>query len=195
MTPVLFFRSRGLASLTAATVIVCLASHFVSVDLSQNPVDPTGFTLLSDLVGLAGGAMWSLLLRNPMPELERLTPPLRRMSLRALWLFVAVILLAGLGGLVFALRGPTLAWVHVRNTLFGMGLGTMSGVLLPQLTAWILPTLVVAAVWLGGLNNFTAEPAAWAIPCFPWDSSVSWFVSVGAFVVPGLAYTLVDDAR
>jgi hypothetical protein len=76
-----------------------------------------------------------------------------------------------------------------------MGLGTVSGVLFSQLTAWILPTLMVAAVWLGGLNNYTAEPAAWAIPCFPWDSSASWLVSVGVFLVGALAYTFLDDAR
>jgi hypothetical protein len=190
--PGLFFHSRGAGLLLVATAITALLCGYLPLDLAVNPFNVNTGVLLLQLPGLAAGIFWALNVGTPMAQLEQSLPQGRLRILRGTWFFIGFISLGGLGAAAYAIRWPeywALALVHIRNSMIGIGVGTMSGILLPKQAAWIPMALITGACWLAGTVDNLGTASLWAIPCYPIDSAFAGIAALCLFLAAGGGYS------
>lgn len=192
MTHYLFFRSRGLAVLFPSLAVVALICLVAPADLAQNPVNSGVSVLLIGLAPIAGAVFWAPLVASPMPELESAVPPNPVRRLRVAWLAFGIATLTSAGVLVMAVRG--LDWwfaiLLTRNTFFGVGLATISGVLLPRKASWLPVAAYVGACWLAGTNDEIGTANSWALPCYLADSVAGLAISIAVLAAASILYAV-----
>lgn len=193
-TVLLFFRSRGLRALGIAVAAMLLVTAFAPTGLSMSPFASiqSVYTLANS--ALVAGVLWSAFVASPWPVLEASVSRRRLAGLRAAWLLFGATALVGGGALVLAARGMDV-WhvlVLVRNALFAVGVGTLSGCLLPRAVAW-LPLLVLGmASWILGTTDSSATARWWALPNYPLESPAMW-IATGSVVLAGAVVYVVHD--
>ena len=191
MTPVLFWRSRGLVWLGAGIAVVGAASWWVPLGLVENPFNAMRLSVVECVPGLGAGVFVSLLVANPMPELEGTASRPRLWRARLSWLMLALVGFAAIGATLMLVRpggGAWLAVVHVRACAVSLGLGVASGTWLPRQVAWLPSTAYLVACWLGGIVDLIGSAAWWAVPCYLADSWLAACAASCAFLAGVVVY-------
>ena len=194
VTAVLYWRSRGLVSLAGSFLFVGLACWRVPLSPIPNIVSDVRLAVVSGLPGLASGIFFSVLLANPLPELEATAIRWRLTALRGSWLGLALVGFVAVGALGFWVRGSGGQYVmgHARDCALGLGLGAVSGCWLPRHIAWLPATAYVVACWLGGVVDLNGTPAWWAFPCYRSESLNAALAAAVILCAGGLVYLARD---
>lgn len=178
--------------LTAFTAVLAATCALTPQELTLNPFNSSVSVVLLQLPALAAGVFWPLVAVSPMQDLESAVPQGRLRWLRAAWFLTGAVALAGAGAAVYLARWPDLwgvALSHVRNGLLGLGLGTVSGMVLPKQASWVPATAFLGACWLAGTTDNLGTAAAWAVPCYPAESAVAATLALGFAIVSGVVYS------
>ncbi len=194
MSLLLFCRSRGLWR--GGIVLAATWGAAALVPSSLDPVpgfDQRNAVALNAATAMVG-ALWAFHVASPGRALEETLSRFTLIPLRLVWLVgatVALLAASYAGGAMRGLSQDMLALVE-RNVLLGVGLGTVSGCLLPRRSSWAPVTIYVLLCWFMGTQDVDGTAQAWALPQAAPRAATPAVVVVMTWVVGALFYAWRD---
>lgn len=133
----------------------------------------------------------------PGPEVEAALPPGRLIALRASWavLLTAIVLGAGAATAVWRGLDPESAFLALRSGLVGVGVVTLSAVLLRPAAAWLPLALFAMVSWLSGSRDLAGTARWWAVLSHPPASVPAAAVALALWLAGVVLYAWRDARR
>jgi hypothetical protein len=177
----LYLRSRHVGAVIVAMAVMATGSalgggKLLTLVASGDPITmPYRYVLTLFIAAVAVASLTS-----PIPQTDRMdTGPLRRM--RRVHLLVLLVVTVAFSFLSEQLTANGEPWEAVRSCLCWYGLALISGALLRESFAWVVPMAVMfPLVWWG---SATGSPAAWNWATAPVTESASWLVTIGSLTL------------
>ncbi|WP_277212202.1 hypothetical protein [Isoptericola croceus] len=198
MTPAvmfwLFARSRGLARILVAAVLVVAFIVIAPTEVVANPFHDQRGLLLVALAPVFAGMAWAMSVQNPFADLEGATGSARKATLRGAWTITTTIvfLVVVVAGGMIVSQTAEMPLMLARNMLLSMGVGGLAGLVLPRGAAWLPLGLYGILCALVGMVDLSGQARLWALPYYDAYSITAGVVAVSAWVVAAAIYVARD---